>query len=260
VQYCGDSGGACINGTDVKPNRVSVDHTTISHVGAGANGINENNDANFTISNCTFSNIPTAPTLQYAISVPAPSFVGIDSTSTFNGAAMIELTGDTVSTTTTWKNPGTPVAVTSDLYLDGTPVPVLTIAAGSIFKFADDTEFRIGYNRGGNLQVNGTQSAPVTFTSLDTSPAPGSWMGISVWDKATLSYTLISYAGSMDGNVVVEDDTSVLDIEHSTLSNSLGYGISVGCGSTATVTNLNNTFSDNVLGNVGPGPSGVDCQ
>jgi hypothetical protein len=260
LQYCGASGGACINGQAVKPNRVTIDHVTIAHVGAGADGIIENGDANFNISNCTFNDIPMSPTMQYAISVPAESFAGIDSTNSFNGGAMIELTGGTVASNTTWKNLGTPIAVTSDLYLEGTPAPVLTIAAGSAFKFADDTEFRIGYDGGGNLEVNGAQDSVVTFTTLDTSPAPGSWTGITVWDKATLLYAAVSYAGSQDGDVVVESNGTVLDIENSTLSNSLNYGISVPCESTASVTNANNTFSGNVAGDVGPGPAGATCQ
>ena len=260
VQYCGASGGACIEGDGVKPGRVSIDHVTISHVGAGANGIQEDNDANFAISNCTFNDILAAPAQQYAISVIAPSFAGIDSTNVFNGGAMIEIAGDTLSATTTWKNPGTQIAVTSDLFLEGTPAPVLTIAAGSIFKFADDTEFRIGYSGGGNLKAIGTQASPITFTSLDQSPAPGSWMGITVWDKATIQYASIYYAGAQYGNVTLENDSAVLDIENSTLADSLTYGINVECGSTATVTNVNNTFSGNVEGNVGPGPTGTACQ
>ena len=259
VEYCGASNGACIQGSNVKPGRVSIDHVTIAHVGAGANGIQESNDANFAISNSTISDILATPTQQYAISVPATSFAGIDSTNVFNGGAMIEIAGDTVSATTTWKNPGTPIAVTSSLYLDGTPAPVLTIAPGSIFKFANDTEFRVGYSYGGNLKAIGTQNSPITFTSLDESPAPGSWEGIAVWDKATLQYVTISYAGSSYGGVAVSNNTT-LDIENSTLSNNLEYGISISCGSTATVTNLNNTFSNNGQGNVGPGPDGVTCQ
>jgi hypothetical protein len=52
----------------------------------------------------------------------------------------------------------------------------------------------------------------------------------------------------------VISDTTVLDIENSKLTNSASYGISIPCGSKASVTNIGNTFTANVSGDVGPGP------
>src|SRR5664280_2327063 len=158
LDYCGQSASACIHGQGgVKTGRVTVDHATISHIGNGANGIQEDDVAsNFTISNCTFNNVPNTQTQRYAISVLAPSFAGIDSTNTFNAGAMIELAGDAVSATTDWRNPGAPVAVTSKVSLDGATAPVLTIAAGTTFKFARGTSFDVGYSSGGNLKANET--------------------------------------------------------------------------------------------------------
>jgi len=267
LDYCGSS-RPCIQGSGVKPARVIIDHVAINHVGPGYNAIEEDDaDSNFTISNCTFSNIPTTPTQQYAISVQAPSFAGIDSTNTFNGGAMIELAGGDVSVSTDWKNPGSTVtiAVTSGLGLGGTTAPILNIAAGSVFKFASDTYLWIGYSYAGNLHVNGTQAAPVVFTSLNASPAPGDWAGITLWSggRATIQHANFSYGGgSSAGDLTVVSDTAVLDIENSTLSNSANYGINIGCGSTAMLTNSGNTFTGNVSGNVGPGPdqTAVACQ
>jgi hypothetical protein len=266
LDYCGSS-SACILGSGVKAGRVSIDHVTINHVGPGYNGIDEgNSDSNFTISNCTFSNIPTAPTQQYAISVEAPSFAGIDSTNTFNGGAMIELAGGDISVSTDWKNPGSTVtiAVTSGLSLGGATTPILTIAAGSVFKFASDTDFWVGYSDAGNLKVNGTVAEKVVFTSLNTSPAPGDWGGITLWGagRATITYATISYGGSAYGDIAVESGTNVLDIENSTLSYSGGYGIGIACGSLATLTSTGNTFTANTSGTVGPGPdsTAVACQ
>jgi hypothetical protein len=264
LDYCGSS-SSCILGSGVKPARVSIDHVAINHVGAGYNGIEESAvDSNFTISNCTFSNIQIAPTQQYAISVQAPSFAGIDSTNTFNGGAMIELAGGLVSVSTDWKNPGTTIAVTSSLGLGGTTTPILTIAAGSIFKFASDIDFWVGYSDAGNLKVNGTLAAPVVFTSLNTSPAPGDWGGITLWGagRATITYATISYGGSSYGDIAVENNSNVLDIENSTLSYSGGYAIGIACGSLATLTSTGNTFTANTSGTVGPGPdqTAVACQ
>jgi hypothetical protein len=232
-----------------KAGRVSIDHVTINHVGPGYNGIDEgNSDSNFTISNCTFSNIPTAPTQQYAISVEAPSFAGIDSTNTFNGGAMIELAGGDISVSTDWKNPGSTVtiAVTSGLSLGGTTTPILTIAAGSVFKFASDTYIWVGYSDAGNLKVNGTLAAPVVFTSLNTSPAPGDWEGITLVGRGPRHHHVRHHflrRRLQAGDIAVESGTNVLDIENSTLSYSGGYGIGIACGSLATLTNTGNTFT-----------------
>jgi hypothetical protein len=258
--YCGSNGDACILGSGAKANRVAIDHVTIAHVGAGSNGITEKDtDSNFAISNCTFNNIPAAPTQQYAISVEAPSFAGIGTTNTYNGA-MIELAGGTVSTTTDWKNLGTTVAVTDDLRLEGPSTPALTIEAGSIFKFAAGLQFWIGYSDSGSLIVKGTAIAPVTFTSLNASPLAGDWVGIVVWTgSASITYATISYAGSDKGDVSVARDTGSLNITSSTLSNSATYGIGIPCNSAAAVTSTGNTFTSNTSGNTGPGPAGVGC-
>ena len=257
LDYCGSS-YSCIHGIGVKPNRVTVDHVAIGHVGPGADGIQEDNaDSNFAISNSTFSNITATPTQQYAISVQAPSFAGIDSTNTFNGGAMIELAGGTVAVTTDWKTPGTTVAATSDLRVEGTTTPILTIPAGGTFKFASGTSFWIGYAGAGNLKVNGTQTSPVVFTSLNASPTAGDWEGITLWGagRATIAYATISYGGLKNGDISVVSDTNVLDIQNSTLSNSGSYGIGIPCGSAATVTSTGNTFTGNASGNAGPGPT-----
>ena len=264
LDYCGQANGACIFGeVGVQPNRVAIDHVTIAHVGAKANGIQEDDEAsNFSISNSTFSNISATPNQQYAISVQAPSFAGIDSTNTFNGGAMIQLDGGTVAVSTNWKDPGTHVAVTHELSLGGTTSPILTIAAGSYFMFASDITFTVGYSDAGNLKVNGTSASHVTFTSLDASPAAGSWAGIGVWwnGEATLSYADISYGGStkasssLGGNVSLLDTGAKLTIQNSILSNSSLWGIFIPCGSTSTITSTNNTFTSDPSGNVGPGP------
>ena len=266
--YCGSNGDACILGEGAKPNRVSIDHVTIAHVGSTSDGIYEKDvDSNFVISNCTFTDISSTPTQQYAISVYAPSFAGIDTTNTFAGNAMIQLMGGTISANTTWKNLGTKIAVTDDIRLEGASTPILTIAAGSYFKFASGTRFWVAYSSAGNLKVNGTLAAPVVFTSLNTSPTAGDWEGITLWagGRATIAYATVSYGGgpsAAKGNIIVDSDTSVLDIQNSTISYSGSYGIGIRCGSNATVTNTGNTFIGNVSGDLGPGPdnTAIACQ
>jgi len=200
--------------------------------------------------------------------VNAQSFAGIDANNTFNGQAMVELMGGTISTDTSWKSIGTVVAVTSDLDIEGTATPTLTIAAGSTFKFATDIGISIGYNNPGKLVLAGTATATgkITLTSLAVTPGPGDWNGILLWysSSAKIAYSTISYAGSTsasssNGAVSVVSNNNSLDIQNSTLSYSGEYGIGVPCDSTALVTNTGNTFTSNALGDVGPGPTGIDC-
>jgi hypothetical protein len=257
LDYCGSNGDACLLGTGAKPNRVTVDHVTFSNVGQGSNAIwQKDKDSNFTITSCTFKDIPTTPTQQYAISVYAPSFAGIDSTNVFNAGAMVELMGGTVAANTTWKNIGTTVAVTADLSVEGTATPVLTLAAGSVYKFASGAELSVGYNDPGTLTAVGTATALITLTSLAGTPAAGDWIGVRLWNSgtATIKYATISFAGSDKGAIDVVSDKNKLDIQNSEIVSSATYGIRIPCNSKAVVTNTGNTFTACAGGNVGPGP------
>lgn len=256
--YCGSNGDACLLGTGTKPGRVTVDHVTFAHVGPGADAIwQKDKDSNFTITSCTFNDIPTTPTQQYAISVYAPSFAGIDSTNVFNGGAIVQLMGGIVATNSTWKNIGTTVAVTADVNVEGTATPVLTIAAGSVYKFAGGIELSVGYGDPGALTVAGTAAAPITLTSLAGTPVAGDWLGIRLWNSgtATIKNATISYAGSDKGAIDVVSNTNKLDIQNSQIVSSASYGIRIPCNSTATVTNTGNTFTACADGDVGPGPA-----
>lgn len=261
--YCGSNSDACLVGTGAKPNRVTVDHVSFAHVGPGSDAIwQKDKDSNFTITSCTFSDIPTSPTQSYAISVYAPSFAGIDSNNVFNGGAMVALLGGYVEANSTWKNIGTTVAVTADVGIEGAATPVLTLAAGSVYKFASGIELAVGYGDPGSLTVAGTAAAPVTLTSLAGTPAAGDWLGIRLWNSgtATIKYANISYAGSDRGAVDVTGNSNKLDIQNSTIASSATYGIGVRCNSTATIVNTNNTFTACPAGDVGPGPAGTECH
>ncbi len=266
LDYCGSNRDACLYGQDVKPNRVIVDHVMFAHVGAGSDAIKQRSlDSNFSISNCTFNNIPTSPTLQYAVSAYAQSFPGIDSTNAFNGS-MVQLMGGTVSYNMMWKNIGAVVAVTDDIKIEGSATPTVTVAAGSVFKFAMNTGITVGYGNPGRLILAGTAASRITLMSLAAPPSPGDWSGISLWNNslANIAYSNISHAGSDMGSnkgaVSVIANSSNLNIQNSNISFSSTYGIGVPCNSTATIINTGNTFSGNAKGNIGPGPAGPDCK
>ena len=150
-------------------------------------------------------------------------------------------------------------AVTADVNVEGTATPVLTIAAGSVYKFASGVEFSVGYGDPGSLTVAGTAAAPITLTSLAGAPVAGDWLGIRLWNSATatIKNATISYAGSDKGAIDVVSDKVKLDIQNSQIVSSASYGIRIPCNSTASVVNTGNTFTACADGDVGPGP---ECE
>jgi hypothetical protein len=285
VNSCGADRSACIIGDGVPPNAVTIDHVTIAQVGPDSDGIVEwDPDSNFVITNSTFSGIPDD---KYAISVQAPSFAGIGANNTFNGGALIEIAGGTISSTTSWSDPGTGIAVTDTLLIDGPGNPVLTISAGMTLMFAaanPPLEFSVGYSSPAGLVIAGSSGAGkrVAVTSLAASPDLGDWVGIEVWrnGSAQISYADISYAGSDGlggGNLILENGNSAatIAVDHSSFTYSKGYGIYLDCADPAvtpqaTVTlNAGITYAfnesdptnaGNLSNNVGPGLSGSECS
>jgi hypothetical protein len=266
-EYCGQADGACIDigggNSAPKPDRVAIDHVTFAHVGAKANAIRElPADARYKITNCTFA--PGAIQAgQYAIYVLAASFAGIGAGNVYNGA-LIDIDGGTVSTTTDWSDPGTPIAVTKGIVVAGPTTPVLTVAAGSILKFAANAYLWVGLDASvGKFVASGTATDRVTFTSLASSPSPGDWEGIVVnmSNQAVIDYADIQYAGGSHGSlpvggVVVQGnqlDSGKLTMTNSTVSNSAGYGVNIACRNSG-VSLIGCTFTNNAMADQGPGP------
>ena len=107
--------------------------------------------------------------------------------------------------------------------------------------------FGIGNATGGKLVAVGTTSDHVVITSLASEQNQGDWVGIEVWPEgaAQFRYADISYAGSYGtsgGDLIVVNANSLatLDVDHSSFTYSLGYGIYLSH-------------------NVGPGLSGSNC-
>jgi hypothetical protein len=283
LDYCGADRNGCIVGDGLTANLVTLDNLTIGHVSPDADGILEYDaESNIVITNSTFNDIASD---RFAISVQAPSFAGIGTSNTFNDGSMIEVLGGTVSSTTTWANPGTVIAVTDNLFVDGPDKPVLTLGPGVTLAFAAQypaTTFGIGNATGGKLVAVGTTSDHVVITSLASEQNQGDWVGIEVWPEgaAQFRYADISYAGSYGtsgGDLIVVNANSLatLDVDHSSFTYSLGYGIYLPCADTGVSTPLATvtlgagvTFAHNESDmtdvndqshNVGPGLSGSNC-
>lgn len=76
----------------------------------------------------------------------------------------------------------------------------LTIEAGAKLSFEAGIRLNVEY---GKLVAKGTEDAPITFTSSNSSPAAGDWEGIYFGDKTSagnvLDHVVIEYAGKEGG-------------------------------------------------------------
>jgi len=123
----------------------------------------------------------------------------------------------------------------------------LSIAAGTILKFAPDTKLMI--ERDGTFATNGTAEAPVVLTGQQ--PVRGFWGGVkfsrSNSPKNLIKHTLVEYAGGVDvgAGITVSSaigDKSRLRIENSLIRYSSDFGVSLpGLGM------IMDSFSGNVI-------------
>jgi hypothetical protein len=225
--------GAILGMADLPAQALTIDHVTIDKVGDGASGIMaQGGKSSISITNSAFVDVPAG---RYPISVYAASFSSIGTGNTYPSGSAIEVMGGTIDTSVTWTNPGLPVAITSDLAIQGAGTPVLSVGSGMNLKFGSNVAIQVGKSAPGKIAITGTSLARVTLTSLDISPAPGSWAGLQIWDsgKANLSYTDFRYGGTNNGdsrgNVTVESGAATvqLTVDHSSFNDSLGWGIYV---------------------------------
>ncbi len=101
-----------------------------------------------------------------------------------------------VSENTTWGAFGAPVMVRDHLtiHTEGGSAPTLTIAPGSVLKFAGGTYLSVGEGNGGGLVA-----PKVTFTTANATPHAGDWAGLFLYKRSTnvnLEGATIEYAGA----------------------------------------------------------------
>ncbi|HSC89322.1 MAG TPA: hypothetical protein VLC09_18695 [Polyangiaceae bacterium] len=171
---------------------------------------------------------------------------------------------------------GVPYDFDTDLHIEPDDETDITfeIEAGSTLRFHDGYGVYLGSGTGTaeaisnprrvKLLAEGTEAAPITFTSSEATPAAGDWIGV-VWGGGpssgnVMSYVTIDFAGaanSHNGFGCSGSDSfaallfrnwrpSSAFIENSTFSNSLADGIIEGWDSISSGPNLtgNNTFTN----------------
>jgi hypothetical protein len=256
--------GALVGTPELPAHVLTIDHLTIDKVGDGASGILALGEKSaVAITNSTFVDVPAG---RYPLSVYAASFNSIGTGNTYPSGSAIEVMGGTIDASVTWINTGLPLAITGDLLIQGTSNPVLSLGAGMSLKFGPNVAVQVGKSAPGKIALVGNSLTRVTLASL--SGAPGSWAGLQIWDsgRATISYTDVREGGSNNGdskgNVTMESSASTaqLSVDHSSFSDSLGWGIYVPCVSAsqnaAVITvDTYTTYAGNVLGTRGPGLS-----
>jgi hypothetical protein len=89
--------------------------------------------------------------------------------------------GDAITARTTWTLAEAPYCINSNVTVSGAGT-VLTIEPGVSVLFADNVSMVV--NSGASVSAIGTGMAPVSFTSANANPAPGSWNGIKLESTA----------------------------------------------------------------------------
>jgi len=145
------------------------------------------------------------------------------------------------------------VAKSSPTVYDGAPV---TFEAGVKVAFDTDIYFWVDY---GKVIIKGTDSAPVTFTSANKSPAPGDWVGMGFREKTmagtSIDHLIVEYAGSKaasgEGAVRLERmrQGGRISMTNSTIRNSGQFGLVADENGTFSKFE-NNTFKDNKSGSL----------
>ncbi len=160
-----------------------------------------------------------------------------------NGIQAIKILSDTISADAFWKNNGVPYFVSGDVtvrhseFRDG-PTATLTIEPGVEVRFKPGTGLYIGYRGGvynhpyyGALSAQGTETAPITFTSDAATPTPGDWKGIYFRDQTNDALTLLEHChveyGGASHNADIYLNNAGPALRYNTIRNSSHSGIYV---------------------------------
>jgi hypothetical protein len=202
---------------------------------------------------------------SHAISAPADGVEGLSTVGTLtisgNSPDAVKVYGSVLHSQT-WPNLGIPYDISGELSVSGdfrsTPIkPVtLTLSAGTLLRFGARGALDVGRDTylPGDLIVNGTEEAPVRFTSSSSTPKPGDWAGVKlgkgISSATRLSHAIIEYGGgTYSGNIgnlnlSGTGATARPTLDQVVLRKSSGYGLMVD-GMKFAVGSTGVTISDN---------------
>jgi hypothetical protein len=192
-----------------------------------------------------------------------------NNTSGTPGHEGIRTIGDDVDISATWPANDVPYVVQGDIDLRQSnpvdPIPVMTLEPGVELRFGTNARVRVGEGNDGILDAQGTVSAPIIFTSADTT-TPTFWRGIDFSqgsDGSVLDNVTVSYGGQSDnsGNVNFRSG-AVVTVGAGTFSHAEDYGAVIYTGSAPVFTgpSTDRVYTRNGQeSNPGTGDPAFDC-
>lgn len=156
------------------------------------------------------------------------------------------LHGGQIEKDETWRAADNPHIVEYGVFVSGTGTPTLTIEAGVVVRFEQDTTLAIGVTGdAGRLKVLGTEEEPVLFTANSGHPQPGHYDGLAIGsagsaqlEHLTVEYSGRAYATGYEGCVQFLGENTKPVVKHLTIRDCADFGIalyehaSFGAGST----------------------------
>jgi hypothetical protein len=254
-------------GTSVKISNCIVTNSLFSGIVCGYGGSFQNDSTGNTVNTCNL--YPVEIAARQAHTLESGFYTGNTVNRIYIDTEYSPL--ETVHQDAAWIYPGIPYEVSSNLYVEGTSSPTLTLSPGSTLMFNNGYGMFVGYNDIGALNAVGNAFQRITLTGKNSSK--GYWMALIFYAQATtstLSYCTVEYGGydsgisgysggvDDDGNIIILDDAyDDIDITNSIIQHSLGYGITRGWVSTGGQPDFTapvhaNTFSDCDLGDQAP--------
>jgi hypothetical protein len=272
--YCDISGGGSddlYNASDFSANitlqcesRVNIQHSTIAESGGYGIYMHEEDARLEDFEENTLTNNELAPILLHF-----PQVAGLDNASTYgggNGREYIQVYGQAIlDDDLTVQKLDVPYRINRDRAGRKTYVEkALTIEPGVILEFETAAGIVLGspgvdcIPLTGSLSAVGTADDPIIFRGA--TGGQGTWLGLGFNSSTSdnlLEYCEISGGGASQmynaggqGNLVMTCSAS-LDVNNCTISDSGGWGIDFVQG-TNSLTQANNTFSNNTDGDIAP--------
>ena len=176
---------------------VAITNSTFAH---SEKGIELVSDATLT----AFENNTFIAMNEFIMSVTTEQVRSITPiTSIDNIGNFIEIKNSTLDRDSTWKNPSVPYK-TSGFTLNAD----VTVEAGTVFLIEEDSYITV--TDSGSLINNGTQAAPIVYTSASIEPQSGDWAYIDLYSNGNVfDWTVVEYGGKDFASVYCNDNSSI---------------------------------------------------